>query len=318
MSERDILRELGHLALGSRLKRLADRFMADAAKIHQASSHNLPTGQFPLIAALDRHGPLTVGDAAATLGISQPAATRAATEAAKAGYIESSAGEGDRRIRRLSLTSSGRQSVAEMKLTMWPRVDAVARELTKGIHGDLLSSITALEGRLAERGLLERYRDKRLSVVPFSDELAPHFARINTEWIESMFSLEDEDRRVLENPRATILANGGSIFFVQEEEGSVLGTCALEPKEGGYTELLKMGVTPEARGRGAGEFLLRVVLEHARAQGLSENLILLTNTACAPAIRLYEKVGFVHDAEILKRFGPAYARADVAMRFADG
>jgi GNAT superfamily N-acetyltransferase len=73
-------------------------------------------------------------------------------------------------------------------------------------------------------------------------------------------------------------------------------------------------VLESARGRKAGEFLLRAVLRRARSLG-ADRLYLLTNAACAPAIHLYEKLGFVHDAEIMREFGARYERCDVAMRF---
>ena len=77
-----------------------------------------------------------------------------------------------------------------------------------------------------------------------------------------------------------------------------------------------MGVIPESRGKGAGEFLLRAALERVRELGLEDRLYLLTNARCEAAIHLYEKVGFQHDADILARVRKRYERADVAMRYA--
>jgi N-acetylglutamate synthase-like GNAT family acetyltransferase len=79
-------------------------------------------------------------------------------------------------------------------------------------------------------------------------------------------------------------------------------------------ELTKMGVLKSARGRKAGEFLLHAMLRRA-AELHAETLYLLTNRLSAPAIHLYEKLGFVHDADIMERFGRRYARCDVAMRY---
>lgn len=74
----------------------------------------------------------------------------------------------------------------------------------------------------------------------------------------------------------------------------------------------------------------REVLEHPRtriiepggqilfveAEGLgADPLYLLTSKKCAPAIHLYEKLGFQHDAEIMATYGARYERCDVAMRF---
>jgi ribosomal protein S18 acetylase RimI-like enzyme len=42
----------------------------------------------------------------------------------------------------------------------------------------------------------------------------------------------------------------------------------------------------------------------------------LTNKRCAAAVHLYEKAGFVHDAEVMDTYGRRYERSDVAMRYA--
>ena len=54
----------------------------------------------------------------------------------------------------------------------------------------------------------------------------------------------------------------------------------------------------------------------ARASAMNiETLYLLTSSKCVAAIALYEKLGFVHDARIMKKYGARYARCDVAMRY---
>lgn len=315
MKHRDILRDAGYLALASRLKRLSDALLADAAKVHAESGQPLQQGQFPLIAALDRYGSMTVNDAAAAIGISQPAATRAVSEAVKAGLVSSGLSESDRRYREVALTERGRQCVQDMKRDMWPRVEAAARSLTKGLRGDFLESIRQIEMRLADESMLERVRRNTLSIVPYSDDLSQEFFDINAEWIEAMFLLEPHDEEVMRNPRREIIDQGGKIFFVEQGDRDILGTCALDQADDGFVELTKMAVRSTARGQGAGEFLLRFVLEHARELGWADKLFLLSNKKNTAAVSLYEKLGFAHDAHIMQKFGQRYARCDVAMRY---
>ncbi len=45
-----------------------------------------------------------------------------------------------------------------------------------------------------------------------------------------------------------------------------------------------------------------------------DTLFLLTGGKCRAAIHLYERAGFVHDAEVMDAYGVTYARCDVAMR----
>ena len=151
-----------------------------------------------------------------------------------------------------------------------------------------------------------------MEILPFSDDLAGAFHDINVQWIETMFVVEPTDREVLENPRSRILDPGGDILFVRAGDLGVVGTCALQQTGPGQFELTKMGVLESARGRKAGEFLLHAMIRRAADLGATR-LYLLTNARCAPAIHLYEKAGFRHDAGIMAEFGSRYARCDVAM-----
>lgn len=133
-----------------------------------------------------------------------------------------------------------------------------------------------------------------------------------------MFTLEATDRAIIEDPRGTIVDQGGEILFVEAKGRGIVGTCALMRCEGTSFELTKMGVTAGARGNKAGAFLLRAVLGRAaelNAEGILSDLFLLTSTQCEAAIHLYEKHGFVHDPAVLERFGPRYSRCDVAMSY---
>lgn len=153
-----------------------------------------------------------------------------------------------------------------------------------------------------------------LRLVEYDDSLAQAFHDINAEWINAMFVMEAHDREVLENPRRFIIDTGGTILFVEAEGLGLVGACALMPTGGGAWELTKMGVRESARGRKAGEFLLDAVLDRACILPVDE-LYLLTNSKCAAAVHLYEKLGFVHDADIMTRFGGSYDRCNVAMSF---
>lgn len=153
-----------------------------------------------------------------------------------------------------------------------------------------------------------------LTIRPFSDDRAQHFATINTQWLEAMYRIEPTDRDVLDHPRARIVDPGGAILFVEAADLGIVGTCALQRTSAGTFELTKMGVLQVARGLGVGAFLLDATIAQAQAMG-AETLYLLSNRKSAAAIHLYERAGFVHDAGIMANYGARYERCDVAMRY---
>jgi GNAT superfamily N-acetyltransferase len=153
-----------------------------------------------------------------------------------------------------------------------------------------------------------------MRIVEFDDALAGDFHDINAEWITSMFMLEDVDRHVLENPRATIVDAGGAILFVELAGHGIVGAGALRWSAPGQLELTKMGVRQAARGHKVGEFLLDALINRGLALQ-PERLYLLTSKKCEAAIHLYEKAGFFHDAELLAAARHHYDRCDVAMTY---
>lgn len=313
--QRDVLQELGYSFLGSRLKRLGERLQADASKVIAGLNLPVQPAQFPLLAAVDRYGTLSVGEAAAVLGVSQPAVTRTLAGLVDVGLLEAARDEADQRQKSIVLTKRGRALMTKARSELWPALGAAATQLCSDLSGDLLGQITAVEARLAHRSLEQRVQGPpHVEILEYDDALAADFHDINVEWISSMFVVEAADRQVLENPRAAILDRGGVILFAATAEHGVVGTCALYQTARGEFELTKMGVRAAARGMKIGERLLDATIERARALG-AKKLYLLTSSSCKAAIHLYEKAGFAHDAEIMASYGARYQRCDVAMRY---
>lgn len=150
-----------------------------------------------------------------------------------------------------------------------------------------------------------------VTIRRFSPALAPHFHRLNAEWLQRYFSIEPIDAEVLGDPFCHIVQPGGEILFAQQG-AAVVGTGALKVSAAGKQrfELTKMAVTASAQGHGVGRLLLEAALASYRAlQG--QSLFLETNSQLKPAIRLYESVGFRQQPH--PQGASVYQRADVYM-----
>jgi putative acetyltransferase len=134
-------------------------------------------------------------------------------------------------------------------------------------------------------------REGTVTVVPYRQEFKAAFEQLNREWIEQYFVVEEADRQVFRDPGAEIVAPGGQIFFVLEDD-QVRGTCAVLRHGSDECEIAKMAVVPSARGRGFGDLLMEAAIKFATTVG-ARRIIIVSNTVLAPAIRLYEKHGFV-------------------------
>lgn len=314
----DVVAQMGPAFLGTRLKRLGERMQAGAASVLTDAGVPLQPGHMAAMAAL-RTGPRTVGQLAEASGTSQPGMTRTVGRLKQLDLAREEICD-DQRSRLIALTPAGEKMAATIASEVWPRVGAAAEEILALLEGDFLDQLAAIEEALAKASIAERAARAApgaLRLRAFEPALAREFDAINREWIESMFTLEETDREVLENPQKRIVDPGGAILFVEAAGLGIVGTCALQKTGPAAFELTKMGVRESARGLKAGEFLLREAIERAREMG-AETLYLLTNRKCAAAIHLYEKLGFVHDAAIMARYAARYERCDVAMRHTGG
>jgi len=150
-----------------------------------------------------------------------------------------------------------------------------------------------------------------LSIREFQPGDEAAFRTLNEEWIVRYFAvLEPKDVSSLADPQRTILDRGGRIFLAVEN-GRPVGCCALLAMGPGELEVAKMAVTESSQGKGVGRRLLKKVIAEARASGV-RRLYLETNHILAPAVRLYESLGFRYLPP--ERIVPSpYARADVYM-----
>ncbi len=147
-------------------------------------------------------------------------------------------------------------------------------------------------------------------IVDFDAVWRDDFARLNTDWLERYFVVEAVDREVLHSLETLNHAPDGRILFAGDSKNRAIGTVALKRESEGVYELTKMAVEPGHQGAGIGRALMMAALKAYRELGGRE-LFLESSSKLAPALKLYESVGFVHKPA--PRPGSHYQRADVYM-----
>ena len=88
----------------------------------------------------------------------------------------------------------------------------------------------------------------------------------------------------------------GSAYFVALQQNKILGGAGIYPTNNlppGTCELVKLYLSPEARGKGIGKLLLEKCIAAARELGYSK-MYLETMPELTVAIPLYEKSGFTY------------------------
>ena len=158
----DVVRAFGFLCLGSRLRRMGERLQADTQRIIDELGVPLQSSQYPFLAAVDRLGPLTIGELAEAVGISQPGATRSLAQLTGLGLLDARHAPDDQRRRIISLTRKGQRLVDAAKREVWPRIEGAVADLCGGLSGPLLEQLAAIEDGLAAAPLNRRAANKKV------------------------------------------------------------------------------------------------------------------------------------------------------------
>ena len=176
----DFIKELGELAMGSRLRRLSDRMMQDGTKIYEAAHLSFQPRWFTVFALLSSRGATGITDIARDLGISHAAVNQTASELTRAGLIESNVDEKDRRRRLLYLTEQG-CDMANRLQPVWEDIRGAIRDVISDAGVDLMGVVEAIEESMSSRGFFDRFhtRLKRrqrdaVEIIPFERGNAGH------------------------------------------------------------------------------------------------------------------------------------------------
>ncbi|SDG07002.1 helix-turn-helix domain-containing GNAT family N-acetyltransferase [Dyella sp. 333MFSha] len=309
------LSSLRELALGSRLKALSDHFYQAVDEVYRACGAGIESRWFPVLRFLRDVGPTTVTDVALAIGQTHSAVSQLADRLVDAGMVVRQRDPQDGRRSVLALTDAGERALGALG-PVWLAIRRGMAE-SMGPRGlALLDAIDGCEQALSSRPLVAAILDQRaaltreaVQVVPFEPALSEHFRRLNQQWLERYFRVEDVDRALFADPEGMVLAQGGAIFFALYA-GEVVGTCALIHEGEGVFELSKMGVDENYRGLGAGRALLDAAIADYRARGGKE-LFLESNSKLTKALGMYQRAGFVLQPAL--RPGSHYERADVYM-----
>ena len=313
----DFLNELGGLALGSRLKRLSETLMRDCSAFYVSQDVDFDASHMPVLNLLSQRGKMTISDITSELQVSQPRVTQLCNKLLKQGYLQSERDPRDERKKWVFIAPAGEHVLRQLQ-PMWRMIQAEVENLMDNAEHHLLKALQYVETELSEQDFLKRMhqawdRQKReqqeakMEILTYGDEMAEAFKTLNIEWLEKYFEVEPEDELILSHPRAEILDKGGHILMARYN-GEWVGSVALLLHVPGEYEIAKLAVTERYQGLKLGQKLMQAAIEKAKALH-AERVFLISNRKLLPALRLYQKLGFVEEPLAEN----PYARTDIQM-----
>ncbi|MEM9163018.1 MAG: helix-turn-helix domain-containing protein, partial [Cyanobacteria bacterium P01_F01_bin.4] len=105
----DFYLQTGKMALGSRLRRLSERFMEDAAKTYALYDVGLDPKWFPVFYVLSHQQTASITEIAQIIGHSHPSVSQIVKEMKQKGLVITHKSDQDARVSMASLSDAGQQ-----------------------------------------------------------------------------------------------------------------------------------------------------------------------------------------------------------------
>ncbi len=286
----------GQMALGSRLRRMADMITSDAEQIYRLYGVEINPRWFPVFYMLTMKESASISELADDICQTHAAVSQVVRDMAKSGVVDTYKCAEDARVSQVSLTEKGKNLGTKLA-PQCEDVNTAIGELFASANSNLWSELDALEEALAQKSLYERVSDVRkkrekqhIALIAYSPKYKKAFKELNEAWIKKHWEMEPADHKALDKPGENIIKKGGCIIMALYN-GQPVGTCALINMGNDCFELAKMAVDDSVKGRGIGLMLGRKIIEQAKAMGATR-IYLESNTVLVPAVKLYQKLGF--------------------------
>jgi DNA-binding MarR family transcriptional regulator len=155
----DAIHKRGYGAFACRIRRLSERLDRDLRDVYQASGVYFDPAWFPIVAALNDHGPLSLAELADATGLVSASISALRGRLVAEGLVELGQDPRDLRRQRLSLTPKGRALVLELE-ALWCAIGKASQALCAETAPDLLTELEVLEKALHRRRLPARVKSQ--------------------------------------------------------------------------------------------------------------------------------------------------------------
>lgn len=150
----DYLKELGHLGLIARLKRLSDSMLYSIRDVYKSKGFDIEPNWHFVFLSLKKHGKRTMTELSDSFGLSQPATVKIINKMKKKGYIDTVDDLSDSRKKQLQLSEKAKRELPQFEF-VW---NAGQASISKMLEDDVtfLSKLEELESLLRDQTFKER------------------------------------------------------------------------------------------------------------------------------------------------------------------
>ena len=288
----------GELIIGSRLKRLSERFLSDVSKVYKSFDIPFETSYFPVFYLLDIYGTIKISDVAHELEITRSGASQMVNALEKKGLIRYDTDKEDKRVRTISFTPCGTALLKEIKM-VWTSIQNSYRTILE--EGDnsryFFQALEEIEENISRKTLFERVsqdlmRRRLLTDIrffPYDMGLEAAYRELALSWLldNDFFHSKDTD---FINRVAQTVESGQAVVEVAAAQDRVSGAyyAALDGKA---AEIKVFAVHGGSLDLDLQKALLKRLCDTLEKKGVRSASIRI-NRRQAPLIKLFRSAGF--------------------------
>jgi len=139
--------DTGILILGTRLKRLSERFLSEVGKIYDNLDLDFEAAWFPIVFLIHKKRQLSITAISEELNFSQPAASQLVSLLSKKGIFQMIPDKNDKRRKIVSLTPRGEHVISQL-LPIWKTLEEILLEIFEEEEIHIVESFNQLECKL--------------------------------------------------------------------------------------------------------------------------------------------------------------------------
>jgi DNA-binding MarR family transcriptional regulator/N-acetylglutamate synthase-like GNAT family acetyltransferase len=292
----DLLVQLGHLAYGSRLKRITDKLYVDGDKVYKENDIDFKASWFSVYYVLANAGtPLTILEITDRIDFSHITVKNILRELEEEGLVKIAPNPHDKRSKLASLTEKGKKLKRKLE-PVWHAIASALSDVFTAGHPDFSNILNRIDRELYNNPINNRAKapDKRdkVAVLDYKPSLKKHFQQLVAPWLSEVTGgkLEEEDKFTVNNPDKAYLAPGGFVFFARYKD-EIAGCVALKRLSEDEFEFAKLYVKNDFRNLGVATRLIERCISRCR-ENEARLLWLQTTNRMQQAHKLYYKLGF--------------------------
>ncbi len=313
------LKDLGILAMGTRLRVLSEGMMAMVKDFYAQYDLDFEPRWFPVFQLVQRQPGIGIAAVAAQIGVSHTAVNALTKPLLENGLITLLQNPDDARAKQLTLTPEGEVLFTRLQPAWFALEKALFEVFPDGQADAIMDVLASLDEAVTDlavprgirRVLTPQTVQAGLTIVGFDPHNPDHkryFAALNIEWLQQYFTVEPVDHQMFDDPKATILDVGGRIIMAKVDS-QIVGTGALIKRSIDVYELAKMAVSKPFQGKGIGAAIVDHLEDAARRLGLKK-LYLVSSKKLPHAVPMYRKLGWVDSPLALHEH---YQRSDISL-----